>query len=238
MEPIAALLATVWKLVGCSGLHSISFSDFFGEIMVEYRCLAVILFVFFAIFTIKDLFVQSELSEANTKEIPITRMGSSTFIGPTIKFMYCYSCGYQKAYQDYGNIIHEKYPEITVEGEHYNPPGYNMFIAKALGVGKMLVIICILTGINIFDYFGRVEPSWWKWCVEYKFYSSIMLFFLCNILEGQLVSTGAFEIYFNDVPVWSKLETGRIPQPPELFQIIDNHLQFQTKVEIKPGFAK
>lgn len=61
----------------------------------------------------------------------------------------------------------------------------------------MLVIICILTGINIFDYFGRVEPSWWKWCVEYKFYSSIMLFFLCNILEGQLVSTGAFEIYFN-----------------------------------------
>jgi len=40
------------------------------------------------------------------------------------------------------------------------------------------------------------------------------------------------------VPVWSKLETGRIPQPPELFQIIDNQLQFQTKVELKPGFAK
>lgn len=61
----------------------------------------------------------------------------------------------------------------------------------------MLVIICILIGVNIFDYFGRVEPSWWKWCVEYKFYSCMMLFFLCNILEGQLVSTGAFEIYFN-----------------------------------------
>lgn len=27
-----------------------------------------------------------------------------------------------------------------------------------------------------------------------------------------------------DVPLWSKLETGRIPQPPELFQMIDNHL--------------
>lgn len=33
--------------------------------------------------------------------------------------------------------------------------------------------------------------------MEYKFYSCMMLFFLCNILEGQLVSTGAFEIYFN-----------------------------------------
>lgn len=31
---------------------------------------------------------------------------------------------------------------------------------------------------------------------------------------------------FTDVPVWSKLETGRIPQPPELFQIIDNHVRF------------
>jgi selT/selW/selH-like putative selenoprotein len=50
---------------------------------------------------------------------------------------YSYSCGYQKAYQDYGNIIHEKYPEITVEGEHYNPPGYNTFIAKAL-VSRMM----------------------------------------------------------------------------------------------------
>jgi hypothetical protein len=47
-----------------------------------------------------------------------------------------------------------------------------------------------------------------------------------------------FNFLFSDVPVWSKLETGRIPQPPELFQIIDNHFQFRTKVEIKPGFTK
>jgi hypothetical protein len=33
--------------------------------------------------------------------------------------------------------------------------------------------------------------------VENKLYSCMMLFFLCNIVEGQLVSTGAFEIYFN-----------------------------------------
>lgn len=33
------------------------------------------------------------------------------------------------------------------------------------------------------------------------------------------------KICFSDVPIWSKLETGRIPQPPELFQIIDTHMQ-------------
>ena len=31
-----------------------------------------------------------------------------------------------------------------------------------------------------------------------------------------------------DMPVWSKLEAGRIPQPPELFQIIDNHFKMNT----------
>ena len=52
---------------------------------------------------------------------------------------YSFSCGYHKAYEDYASIIHEKYPEITVEGEHYNPPGYNMFLAKTL-VSR--VVIC------------------------------------------------------------------------------------------------
>lgn len=80
-----------------------------------------------------------------------------------------------------------------------------------------------------------------------------MIFFIFNAIEGHFISSGAFEIHFNgkqyfcnynkyiyskflkvylchyilDVPVWSKLETGRIPQPFELFQIIDTHLSMQ-----------
>lgn len=66
----------------------------------------------------------------------------------------------------------------------------------------------------------------------------MMLFFMSNMLEGQLLSSGAFEISFNNVPIWSKLESGRIPQPAELFQIIDSHMQFtDTKLELN-GFAK
>nr|QLJ82962.1 Selenoprotein T [Reticulitermes chinensis] len=148
------------------------------------------------------------------------------------------ACGYQKAYQNYGNILREAYPEITVEGVHYSPPGYMTFLARTLGFGKLLIIVCIMSGVNIFGSIGCVEPSWWKWCVENKIYSCVLMFYMCNALEGHLLATGAFEIYFNDVPVWSKLETGRMPQPLELVQIIDNHLQFQTKVELKPGFAK
>lgn len=54
----------------------------------------------------------------------------------------------------------------------------------------------------------------------------------------QLVASGAFEISLNDVPVWSKLQTGRIPAPQELFQIIDNQLQFTETIQENPDFVK
>ncbi|RLU17880.1 hypothetical protein DMN91_010119 [Ooceraea biroi] len=187
--------------------------------------------------------------EANGDEAPLTKLGAKT--GPTLRFAYCYSCGYRKVFEQYASILKEKYPELHVEGQNFNPPGYNMFVAKSLGMLKILIIILIVSGFD----FGRPLPSVWQWCIDNRFYACILIFLICNAIEGQLISSGAFEIHFNgkhdsylvllteirlgssdgaqtarsrpcvsDVPVWSKLETGRIPQPPELFQIIDFHL--------------
>jgi selT/selW/selH-like putative selenoprotein len=36
---------------------------------------------------------------------------------------------------------------------------------------------------------------------------------------------GAFEIDFNGISLWSKLQTGRIPSAQELFQIIDGNME-------------
>uniref|UniRef100_A0A6M2DWK9 Putative selenoprotein t n=1 Tax=Xenopsylla cheopis TaxID=163159 RepID=A0A6M2DWK9_XENCH len=168
-----------------------------------------------------------------------TKKLSQNLGGPSMKFMYCYSCGYRKVFEDYIGIIQQKYPEIRIDGFNYDPPGMYLYLAKFLSAAKMALILCILTRVNIFQFIGLEEPTWWTWCLENKMYSCIMLFFLSNTIEGQLISSGAFEITLNDIPVWSKLETGRIPQPPELFQIIDNHMNvFADKVEFKPEFVK
>lgn len=50
--------------------------------------------------------------------------------------------------------------------------------------------------------------------------------FLISLFLPQLISSGAFEISFNDIPIWSKLDTGRIPSPQELFNIIESHTRF------------
>jgi thioredoxin reductase-like selenoprotein T len=38
--------------------------------------------------------------------------------------------------------------------------------------------------------------------LENKMYACMMLFFVCNAVESQLVSTGAFEISVDNMPVW------------------------------------
>lgn len=178
------------------------------------------------------------VQQTNAEDVPRSKL-SQNIGGPTLKFLYCYSCGYRKMFDEYVNIIQQKYPYMAVDGKNYDPPGVNMFLSRLIGLAKMVIICCILGGINVFQYINQAQPSWWSWCVENKIYACMMLFFLCNILEGQLIHSGAFEISLNDVPVWSKLETGRIPQPAELFQIIDSHMQFTDRaVEFNNGFAK
>lgn len=151
-------------------------------------------------------------------KMPLTKLGTKA--GPTLKFYYCYSCGYRKVFEEYVKVLNKKYPELEINGENYNPSAHNMLIAKILSFAKIFVIILIVSGSDL----GQSSSAVWQWCIDNRFYSCIIIFFACNTIEGHLMSSGAFEILLDDVPVWSKLETGRIPQPLELFQIIDMHL--------------
>lgn len=64
-------------------------------------------------------------------------------------------------------------------------------------VAKMLIIIAIGSGVNFFEYIGKQQPSWWAWCTSNKIYACLVVFFGSNMFEGMLISTGAFELFFN-----------------------------------------
>jgi len=90
-----------------------------------------------------------------------------------------------------------------------------------------------LASFNPFVYLngeegGDATPSAFRWALDNKLYACMMLFFISNAIESQLISTGAFEISVDSFPLWSKIESGRIPQPPELFQILENHFKMNA----------
>lgn len=51
----------------------------------------------------------------------------------------------------------------------------------------------------------------------------IAAFFIGNQLHNALLSTGAFEIYINDVLAFSKIATGTMPDANTLNQILAAH---------------
>ncbi|GFS10551.1 selenoprotein T [Elysia marginata] len=97
-------------------------------------------------------------------------------------------------------------------------------LAQFIGIAKFVLIGLVVIGYNPFPMLNIDTPSIFTWALENKLYACLMLFFISNAIEGQLISTGAFEILYNDVPIWSKLETGRIPSPSEMFQMIENNV--------------
>ncbi|OXB73451.1 UNVERIFIED_CONTAM: hypothetical protein H355_015179 [Colinus virginianus] len=107
-------------------------------------------------------------------------------------------------------------------------------IASFLSVFKLVLIGFIIVGKDPFAFFGMQAPNIWQWGQENKVYACMMVFFLSNMIENQCMSTGAFEITLNDVPVWSKLESGHLPSMQQLVQILDNEMKLNVHMESMP----
>merc|ERR1712055_1154733 len=92
---------------------------------------------------------------------------------------------------------------FTSVGTIFPRGGFRLQAAQIISIIKFIVILMVLSSFNPFPFLGQDTPSWATWMLENKIYACMMTFFLCNAVETQLISTGAFEIHLNDMPVWS-----------------------------------
>lgn len=98
-----------------------------------------------------------------------------------------YSCGYRKAFEEYVSIINERYPNILINGANYDPPGINYILNKFIFVMKIVIILVLVSSYDIWNVFGRAIPRWYSWCTENKIYACMMIFFLGNVFEAQVI---------------------------------------------------
>uniref|UniRef100_M3Z952 Selenoprotein T n=1 Tax=Nomascus leucogenys TaxID=61853 RepID=M3Z952_NOMLE len=176
--------------------------------------------------------VRSEAS-ANLGGVPSKRLKMQYATGPLLKVWPCLS-GYRRVFEEYMRVISQRYPDIRIEGENYLPQPIYRHIASFLSVFKLVLIGLIIVGKDPFAFFGMQAPSIWQWGQENKVYACMMVFFLSNMIENQCMSTGAFEITLNDVPVWSKLESGHLPSMQQLVQILDNEMKLNVHMDSIP----
>jgi selT/selW/selH-like putative selenoprotein len=167
---------------------------------------------------------------------PGSRISSAKFTGPTIRFLYCTTSGYRNAYDQFVTILQDKHPELFVEGSTYPPPNFNRIGSQILNIIKYVLIGSVLLNQYSLLHLIGIPIAVTNWMTENKVYAGLLFFFFSNFLETQLLATGAFEIYMDDVPIWSKLQTGRVPSPPELLQIIENQLKMGGREPGIEGF--
>merc|ERR1712111_162192 len=123
---------------------------------------------------------------------------------------------------------------MGINGENYNPGGGRVEMSQLLGVLKFIVMGMVIYGFNPWSQMGLGStPGIVTWAFENKIYACLMTFFLCNMIETQLISSGAFEVSVNGETVWSKLEMGNPPQPQQLLNLVKekltNHREASTE---------
>lgn len=134
-------------------------------------------------------------------------------------------------FEEYTQALYQRYPDIRIEGENFLPLPLYSHVASFLSVFKLAVIGLILVGKDPFALVGIQAPGVWVWGQENKIYACMMVFFLSNLIENQCMSTGAFEITLNDVPVWSKLQSGHLPSMQQLVQILENEMKMNVPMD-------
>ena len=94
--------------------------------------------------------------------------------------------------------------DVTSVLENYPPSDTNVMLSKLLTALQAVMIIGALTIENFVALPSEIR--------EKKMLIVMGALFVGNTLKNSLMSTGAFEVMFDDQVLWSKLATGQMPR--------------------------
>lgn len=79
-------------------------------------------------------------------------------------------------FEQYAQAIHQRFPNLQVEGENFPPPTIKAVIAQFLSIFKLSLIGIILSEFNPFHYLNMQTPSIFTWATSNKVSD---IFFFC-----------------------------------------------------------
>ncbi len=98
--------------------------------------------------------------------------------------------------------------------------------SKAVTYGVMGVIGTALFGEKMLPAIGLPYPAWLS---ENKGGVCIGAWFVGNIVGQNLMSSGAFEIYYDGQLLHSKLSSGKLPSVPRLIADLETAMKERTR---------
>eukprot|EP01024_Parvocaulis_polyphysoides_P049670 TRINITY_DN48301_c0_g1_i2.p4 TRINITY_DN48301_c0_g1~~TRINITY_DN48301_c0_g1_i2.p4 ORF type:complete len:133 (+),score=16.87 TRINITY_DN48301_c0_g1_i2:268-666(+) len=114
---------------------------------------------------------------------------------------------------------------MEVIGTTYPIPPYKQALSSATSVVQMGAIGVAIFGEQLRQFAGLTDemmPPWYFPLQQTKIGVALGVWFFGNAISNSLVSTGAFEIYYNGQLIFSKLNEGRLPNLADVYDGIEH----------------
>jgi selT/selW/selH-like putative selenoprotein len=137
--------------------------------------------------------------------------------GHVFKALLCSSDGYVSLFDKHELALKEEYPELKCECAKYPVPGFRGLVVTGLTVyfvaGFFAALVAALGPEYSLPNFIGISPQ--------IFYLSIIAAYY---LTTYLSVTDAYELFFDDVQIYSKLETTKFPPPGMVLELVEEQL--------------
>jgi selT/selW/selH-like putative selenoprotein len=115
--------------------------------------------------------------------------------------------------------MHHNFPELEgkVTGANLPPPPIVELLMKLLSFVQLAGLVVVVLGRNAFSLIGfTTVPSWYYGVEKNGVQLAIFLYLLLPQILSKYTVSGSFEVELDGVVIFSKLQTGRLPQYADL----------------------
>lgn len=136
--------------------------------------------------------------------------------------------------------LEHRHPGLEVAGTNFPPTPAKALASKAVSLASLATIGTALAGHHIYPALGfPVLPDFVKAAQASSLQVCMAAWFLGSTVQQNLVSTGAFEAYYDGRLVFSKLATGQAPNLEQIVRALgEAHLARQQELGATPEPAR
>eukprot|EP00882_Tetradesmus_deserticola_P002320 GHRQ01002477.1.p1 GENE.GHRQ01002477.1~~GHRQ01002477.1.p1 ORF type:complete len:140 (+),score=54.14 GHRQ01002477.1:255-674(+) len=128
------------------------------------------------------------------------------------------------AFMQAKQLLQQRFSGMEVVGSTYPVPATKQALAQGLGLAQMVGFGFVIFGDKLFQFMGYAAPPelYVQHVAGNRVGVGVGIWFLGNFLQNQLLSTGAFEVFYDGTLVFSKLAQGRMPVVEELLSAVES----------------
>lgn len=114
--------------------------------------------------------------------------------------------------------MEQLFPSVPVALSPYPPPPLNVVASKVVGAAQFAGLAVVFAGDQLLPLVtpALLQHPCYLSMKQNKIGAAAGLWIVGNVLHNSLTSTGAFEVSYNGLQVFSKLQEKRMPSEEEL----------------------